>query len=282
MEGGDRQVLVIGSGEVDSRGVHRRSIALTGVRPGSFTISTRVLAGVPRVLATIPSGFVRDPDNEDLVIPDDSELERGEDEIAPLRLHEDGVESPQFPGVPSNTARWQHREEPEKHELSDDTTAWWQKVHVQAYNRTGSDGVSRLTRGGEMLLHLKYSGDCEDGRWIQLIRSTTYVGDSPDNLKLAHLTDGRYLPKDPQPNPLESGKEAWAVDTNATGRAAKNPDFPSQDKGEMYDSPNRGSGDLSGYYSDDKQPNRTRAVVIVKEVEFLTFFVLRGGRRNHL
>lgn len=173
MEGGDRQVLVIGSGEVDARGAHRRSITLTGVQPGSFSISTRVLAGVPRVLATIPPGFRRDPDNEDRVIPDDSELDPDEDEIGPLRFREDGLESPQFPGVPSNTARWQHREEPEKHELSDDTTAWWQKIHVQSYNRTGSDGVSRLTRGGEMLLHLKYSGDCEDGRWIQLIRSTT-------------------------------------------------------------------------------------------------------------
>ena len=277
MEGGDRQVLVIGSGEVDARGAHRRSITLTGVQPGSFSISTRVLAGVPRVLATIPPGFRRDPDNEDRVIPDDSELDPDEDEIGPLRFREDGLESPQFPGVPSNTARWQHREEPEKHELSDDTTAWWQKVHVQSYNRTGSDGVSRLTRGGEMLLHLKYSGDCEDGRWIQLIRSTTYVGDSPENLKLANLTDGRYLPKDPQPNPLESGKDAWAVDTNAAGRAAKNPDYPHQDKGEMYDSPDRGLGDIRGYYSDDNRPNRTWAVVIVEEVEFLTFFVAADG-----
>jgi hypothetical protein len=121
-------------------------------------------------------------------------------------------------------------------------------------------------------VHFKHTGtDCEGGTWRQAFRSTVFVGTGKGNPVPAKLVNGRYVPAGD-----DSYRGDWQIDTNAAGRAAKNPDYPHQDKGEMLDSPQRGKENLAGYYSDDKNP-RTPARLVMEHVEFISVFVAKDG-----
>jgi PKD repeat protein len=238
------------------------------------------IQAAPGSRKTSPSvvGFHQDPNDANKVIPDDTELRKPPDKIGPMKFYKKRIIEDQFPPNDPRRrtapdARWQHREAPKKKKVSNHITAWTQEIHVQSYRKNG-----KSYRGGEYLVHFRWKDGCEGGSWRQLVRETVYVGDGTGNLKIAKLEDGQYIPKHPQPDPVESGRGQWKIDTNPKGRQDKNPDYPHQDKGEMFDSPDRALSNLEGFYSDNKQPNRTPALVIAKEVEFLTFYVDPAGK----
>ncbi len=123
-----------------------------------------------------------------------------------------------------------------------------------------------------MAVHFKYTGTkCLPGKWHQIVRSTTYVGESEDDLKPAHLVDGRMVPHSDSEHQGD-----WEIDTNKAGREAKDPAYPHQDKGEMIDTPKRSMSSFGGHYTTNTPP-RKRAMVIRKVVEFYTFWIGPGG-----
>jgi len=219
--------------------------------------------------SVVPDGFIRDPDNEEWVVPDATGLEIGRTRIGPRRFRLTGLDQPQYRNQPDGP-RWQRRLIPEKIDLGNGIIIWLQKTPTTSYvNQTNE----KRYRGGSVAVHFKWEGDrCQPGRWRQIFRETVFVGSNLDDLVPAILTDGRYVPADPP----SGATNDWAIDTNENGRNSKNPDYPHQDNGEMIDTPRRAMERLVGHFSSDTPP-RTRARAVAKDVEFISLLLGPDG-----
>ena len=231
------------------------------------------LACPPPRRNTVPDGFRPHPTRPDKVIGDETELS---DNTTPGPMLFQPTEESETPpltpqGNPVCSGLWNHNDIPRKIQVSNNITAWIQRLSVQSFTRDG-----RFLRGGQFIVHFKWNATddnpCEGGVWRQIVRETIYVSDDGNDFMIAELKDGRYVPKDPQPDPPESGKGQWEIDTNQEGHTNNDPNYPNQHQGEMIDSPDRNLSNLQGYYTNDTPP-RDPAKAIKKEVEFLTFFV---------
>ena len=257
LEGGESQIKVINRGNV-SAGEFVVQWKVTSKQPGRFSIG---VDPTPIANIVVPEGFKQDPDDPNLVIPDGTEIKPG-DKIQPRKFQPDGLVVPN----PGDRGNFQEREKPYVVDLGW-AKAWLQRIPSESFNKHG-----HIYRGGEFVVYFKHtSDDCTPGKWRQIVRGTTYVGSSTDDLKPAELKDGRMVPSGDA-----DYKGDWAIDTNKAGRDAKNPDYPHQDKGEMIDSPQRDTYTYSGYYS-GVDPF-VKAMVVRKEVEFYTFWIGPDGK----
>lgn len=259
IEGGDDQTHVIKPDDVQLGGICGFQLNIIAKQPGGFSLQADA---VPIADVTLPPGFKQDPDDPKLVVPDGTELKPG-DTIKPRKFQPNGVD---VPSGGSGQGKWQKREEPYKKDLGG-VVAWLQRISTISYRKNGNN-----FRGGEFVAQFKYTGEaCRPGKWRQIVRSTTYVGSTVDDLKPAHEVNGQQLPHS-DPN----HKGDWEIDTNAAGKAAKNPDYPNQSGDEFIDSPQRGKQSLAGYYTDD--PPRTKARVVREVVEFYAFWIGPDGK----
>ncbi len=267
MQGGNDREFEVTEEMVRATGICGYQLLLMSKRAGSFLLQAKPpeQPNAPQAVdeKKCPPGFKPHEKHPDGVQGDETEL-GGATKVGPQGFKPDAKTDKQNKGDPNDDSKWQHWEKPEK-KTFDDVIIWLQKLYVISFDKDG-----KLFRGGQYRVHFKYKGsDCAGGKWRQVVRSTTYVGDAENNLKRAALVDGRYVPEPDGATPPQ-----WQIDTNDAGRAAKNPDYPHQDKGEMIDRPQRAKQAFAHYTNNT--PPRTRAKVIVEEVEFYTYFIKDG------
>jgi hypothetical protein len=266
LQGGNDQQIEITEEMVRATGICGYQLLLLGRQAGSFQVQAKP-KDEPKPPAVdskkCPEGFKPQELHPDGLQGDETELGKTT-KARPQGFKPDAKDEKQNKKDPDDDSKWQHWDKPVKKDFGD-VVIWFQKLYVMSYMEKG-----RMYRGGQYRIHFKYKGkECVGGKWRQVVRTTIYVGDTEDSLVRSAIVNDRHVPApDGTPPPK------WEIDTHDAGRAAKDPDYPHQDKGEMIDRPQRMKQAFAHFTNDT--PPRKKARVIVEEVEFFTFFIKDG------